>query len=113
MIFWIFEMKYKRKECKIAKKLNTFRFSILREPPFHANVLAIKRLRWLDRGFPFYPIEFIFTEGMNKMKIWLPKLDVVAEEVIIYNFHNVFPSRMAKIFEKSTEGFKAITVCYK
>lgn len=50
---------------------------------------------------------------MDKMKIWLPKLDVVAEEVIIYNFHNVFPSRMAKIFEKSTEGFKAITVCYK
>lgn len=83
MIFGIFEVKNKRKECKITKKLITFRFSILREPPFHTNVHAIKRLRWLDRGFPFYPIEFILTVGMNEMKIWLPKLDVVAEEVII------------------------------
>lgn len=50
---------------------------------------------------------------MNKMKIWLLKFDVVVEEVIIYNFYNVFFFRMVKIFEKFIEGFKVIIVCYK
>lgn len=113
MIFWIFEMKYERKECKIIKKLNIFWFLILREFFFYMNVFVIKRFCWLDRRFFFYLIEFILIVGMNKMKIWLLKFDVVVEEVIIYNFYNVFFFRMVKIFEKFIEGFKVIIVCYK